>query len=191
MWETLPINVRLYLQSLLGETKPITEKDFSKSELEVLKQQGNLKYVKGPKQARQNEQDKLRVNKQGYLPSTLARLYDQTYEKDYTPTSKQITYADYSPAPDLSNWSGTAYKTISDPRFRVATSLGNFGITDNGDHYQVFDDYAWNGDFNSPINSLNDLWNQTRFTRPTELLNGLAELFAPQTKRPVNIRINK
>lgn len=186
----LPINARFFLQSLFGTDSPITEKDFSASEIDVLRSAGNRKYVSKPEWARQNDLHEVGQNQAGYLPQTQLRQIDETMQRPYIPQNRQSGYEDYYLMPDRGGWADSVQKTLTDPSYRIATSLGNFGIEDQGDAYRVYDKYNWNGDFDKPVQSLQDVF-KGGLTNPTLFLNRLAELYAPKTSRPVNVRVPK
>jgi hypothetical protein len=170
MADFLPINARFFLDSLQGKTDKITEKDFSPEEIQTLREIGNTKF-------------RPYGSTKGFDPETIAAVEKMQREP-------QVGYVDYSPNPDRRN---AAWATLSDPRYRIATSLGNFGMKDEGDHYKVYDKYTWNGDFKEPVKSLKDLWNNPNVdkTSLTSVGNALAEIYAPKTSRPVEVRIPK
>lgn len=172
----LPVNGRFYLESLLGKTDPITEKDFSEEDLKLLKSEAVSKYITVPANVRAMQQGQERAGVEVMTAN---------------PINPQVSYGDYRGRPDNSNWAQALIKSYTSPEFRIGTSLGNFGIKDRGDHYEAYDTYNWNGDFDKQIKTLQDLWNQTKFSKPTSILNGLAELYAPKVNRPVNIKIPK
>lgn len=187
----LPINIQLFLDSLIGKTTPVTEKDFYPSDIEFLRKFGDRTYGAATTAARENRLADIELNERGYLPQTQARLVDsaQVYQPKL---KKQVTYKNYTKdLPDDNMWLDSVRKSFTDPAFRVSTSLGSFGMEDKGDYYRVYDKYNWNGDFDRPVNSLQSLWDQASFTHPTSILNGLAEMFAPKVTRPVELKINK
>lgn len=198
MWESLPLNVRLFLESLIGETKPITEKDLTSDELQVLKGQAVAKYVNEP--AIRGNMMRARIKQSieypdslfamQYSPQTYARLIDKSYEtpKNIRP---QVSYLDYRAAPDDANWLQAINKTYNSPEFRIGTALGKFGIKDIGDAYEVYDTYNWKNDFDRPITSLKDVFEVSEFSKPTSVLNALAALYAPKVDRPIKIKVNK
>lgn len=184
----LPINIQLFLDSLLGKTNTVTEKDFSLEDLDVLRKLGDKRSV-AEDTVRQNRLALLEPRLENYLPQTQARLVDKANSHTI---NRQVQYGHYTKdLPDNNNWTSALTKSFNDPAFRISTSLGNFGMEDKGDHYRVYDKYNWNGDFEKPIKSLGDLWEQASFSKPTEFLNGLAELYAPKVSRPVDIKVYK
>lgn len=201
MWELLPLNVRIFLQSLYGEQSPITEKDLNRAEIDALKKIGDNRYINFPKYYNANSVELAKILNPTATTQTLLRKVDDATAEKYIP-SKQINYADYSIAPDTPGWLGVAGKTISDPRYRIATTLGNFGMEDRGDHYRAYDTYTWNGDFKEAgggrLSTLNDIFGDENkgfreqlIRKPTLLFNALAEIFAPQVDRKVDIKIPK
>ena len=170
MADFLPINARFFLDSLQGKTDPITEKDFSPEEIKTLSEIGKNKFRPA-------------IPTSGFNPQDIADVEAILH-------SPQVGYADYSANPDKRN---ALLSTLTDPRYRIATSLGNFGMLDKGDHYQVYDKYNWNGDFKTPVKSLKDIWNNPDVdkTSLTSLGNALAEVYAPKVTRPVNIKVPK
>lgn len=179
LYRQVPLNARLFADSLRGVTTPVTERDLRPDELAVL----------------QGIYDK----RQRTLANETAMIQRSKFEDDLkrdlianaqkTAADKQVGYMGYHPTPDQYNWLQSVYKTFTDPSYRIATSLGNFGMENQGNNLRFYDKYNWNGDFATPINTLGDLWKQASFARPTETLNALAEMFAPKVSRPVEINI--
>ena len=180
LYKQVPLNARLFIDSLRGVTTPVTEKDLSSDELKVLEDIYK-------KRQRQYENETRMVNKSDKFTDIDKAFYTQSAEQRRT--QPQVSYSDYSFAPDRHGWLGALMETMSNPAYRIGTSLGNFGMKQQGNNLNFYDKYNWNGDFAYPIKSLGDLWNQTSIMRPTEILNGLAELYAPKVTRPVNINI--
>ena len=179
LYKQVPLNARLFIDSLRGATTPVTERNLRPDELQTLqdiytKRQRTLANETAMIQRSQLEDER----KKELIANAIK-----------TAGNKQVGYGDYSPAPDMNNWLEAAYKSFTDPRFRIATSLGNFGMRQQGNNLNFYDTYNWNGDFARPVNTLKDVWNQASMSRPTEVLNALAEMFAPKANRPVNINI--
>lgn len=170
MADFLPVNARFFVDSLQGKTDKITEKDFSPEEIQTLREIGNNKFRPVVPMFNASSQELAAIQKDLHSP--------------------QVGYPDYSPNPDQRN---AAWATLTDPRYRIATSLGNFGMKDEGDHYKVYDKYNWNGDFKEPVKSLKDLWNNPNVdkTSLTSVGNALAEIYAPKTSRSVELRVPK
>lgn len=181
LYRQVPLNARLFTDSLRGVTTPLTEKDLRPDEIKVLQdiytqRQNQIRMANefANKNPTYSAQDKLDSAAQAQ------KLYG----------SKQVGYGDYAPHLfDLQNWLQSAYNSFTDPRYRIATSLGNFGMEPQGNNLRIYDKYNWNGDFDKPIKSLADVFRSTSMTNPTQVLNGLAELFAPKVSRPVEINI--
>lgn len=182
LYRQVPLNARLFVDSLRGVTTPVTERDLNPDELRVLEDIYR-------KRQRTMESETKMINKSDTLTDIDKAFFAMNAQK--TAQHPQVGYSEYSFQPDRYGWLGSLMQTINNPNYRIGTSLGNFGMKDQGDKLNFYDTYNWNGDFAYPIKNLGDLFKQTSVMRPTEILNGLAELYAPKVNRPVNITIPK
>jgi hypothetical protein len=194
----VPTNARLFGESLLGNTAPITEKDFSSEELQAMldlilkkstqdtERETQLRStVRSPESyaAFPNIKGGKDVSYDDYLKEKNSKL--GTYDKTRGKTSVQ--YNDYpdTAMPDTKGWMDSVKSSYTNPTYGVATSLGQFNAQDQDNHYQVQDQYNWNP---SGPASLSDLFEVLK--RPEAIGNALMRL-GPQVSRPVNINIPK
>lgn len=164
----VPSNARVLLDTMRGKTTPITEKDFSQEELNVLRsmyQQRKLKNEKNVNNLRRN----LFVNEQDYLknPETKIVFTEEngkqvgrpvqvpyaeyirnvtnqinSYEKTKNKTSLgYYDYPDGMAAPTFDSWLGSVWKSYTDPAYRMKTILGSYNVFDTPEGRQVVDRY--------------------------------------------------
>lgn len=166
----VPTNARLLLESVFNKQGPITNKDFSPEELDVIKRQIYMKDVEAPK------------------------IAQEAGISDYIPT-KGIGYGNYHlpKKVDNYNWLQSAYASATDPEYRVATSLGAYGAKPTDSGYKAYDTYRWGDDFQPALKSISDLFThpQVRVDRPTSLINAILELSGNKSSRPVDLNFSK
>lgn len=194
----VPTNARLFTESLLGNKSPITEKDFSTDEIRAMVDLITSKAAKDnqyEQQLRQsvrsepkynefpNQKDGSPVPYSDYLQEKQSKI--GTFDKTRGKTS--VTYEDYptKSSPDSMGWIDSVKNSYQDPAYGVATSLGQFNAQDQGNAYQIQDQYNWNKSNNMTLQDLFEL-----FKRPEAMGNALMRL-GPGVDRPVNINIPK
>lgn len=196
--DLFPTNAKIFASSLMGDTSPITEKNFTADELAAMvdliknkaaqDQQNEAvlrRGVRGPEEyaAFPNSRNGQDVPYSDYMAEKNKKL--ATYDKTKGKTS--ITYTDYpdEAKPDTHGWLNTFLKSYTDPRYGVATSLGQFNALDRGNQYEVQDQYNWNKSEPFQMADLFEL-----FKRPEAIGNALMRL-GPQVNRPVKIMLPK
>ena len=194
----VPTNVRTFGESLLGNKAPITEKDFSEEELRAMMELIQAKEaqdaqreawlrgsIRGQEQYQNlpNQRHGQMVPYEQYLKEKQDKI--GTFDKTRGKTS--VTYQDYpsESSPDSMGWLDTAKASYNDPKFGVATTLGQFNAQDTGDAYQIQDQYNWNPSKGMSLEDLVEL-----FKRPEAIGNTLMRL-GPGVNRPVNIKLQK
>ena len=171
--QVVPVNARTFIETAMGKTTPITERDFSPEELDTLKQS-----VKAAKSKNSLSEEHYRKNLQtssaeyNKKPETewlqnLSGKYEEfvvpysewikrnqsavdSYEKTRDRTS--ISYGDYpiksgeTAAPVGQNWGSAIYQSYTDPGFRLASTLGSAKYHENGGKPFIEDSYGFSSD---------------------------------------------
>ena len=156
IYKTLvPSNARFLLDSALGNTNTITEKDFSPEELGSLKsiyqtkQQDNARapqdiasHIVSEDDFNQNPTSRLVENgpnrytsRQETYKEYLQRQSDKINSFSRTPNKTSVGYPDYPDkmaAPTHDSYPEAIYKSYTDPSYRLKTILGSFNGYDQG-----------------------------------------------------------
>jgi hypothetical protein len=164
----VPTNARVLIDTMRGETAPLTENDFSQDELEALRQMYKTKNTRNDNW-RQDIANKLSVSaeeysknpetdwvtreeggKQSIVPVRLSyddyvrRLKNQLDSFDKTKGKTSIAYNDYPDgmaAPTFDSWLSSAWKSYTDPAYRMKTILGQFNVFDTPEGRKAVDQY--------------------------------------------------
>lgn len=152
----VPSNARMLIDTALGEKNDITEKDFSKDELALLKAMYQNKQ-KQNESRRQEIANKLNISEKDYLknperkfvaqttpeggeivsgvPMSYAEYLQKTKQQldsfDKTKNKTSINYYDYeggTSAPTFDSWLKSVWKSYTDPDYRLKTILGSFNV---------------------------------------------------------------
>lgn len=202
----VPVNIRTFMETLLGNSSPITEKDFSNEDLAYLKKlyeakkQANDSHEQGLKDIKNNLKpgDWLsKENRNGVLVDTTAETLKDIDKKlsTYATTRDKtsIGYGDYASVPgadvdESDGWGKQLYGSFTDPGHRVRTTLGQFNVVEQPDGSIVVQDtYDWSKHkVSSGETSLASYLN-----RPEMLGNGIMRIFMPNASREVNIKLPK
>ena len=124
VYNKIPTNARLLVENILGRKSDITEKDFTEDELVEMillseMQENNYRNKKNRKFANQ-PLNQTTVSSYGADPQALgAKQVDESY-------------------------AASLYRTLTDPQYRVATSLGRFESESNPDDITIKDEYNFN-----------------------------------------------
>ena len=165
----VPSNARMLIDTALGEKSDITEKDFSKDELSLLKTMYQNKQ-KQNESRRQEIANKLSMSEKDYLknperkfvaqttpegreivsgvPMSYAEYLQKTKNElasfDKTKGKTSINYYDYpdgKSAPTFDSWLKSAWKSYADPDYRLKTILGSFNVYDTPEGAVAKDQY--------------------------------------------------
>lgn len=171
LYETvLPTNARVLIDTMRGQTAPLTEKDFSLEELGALRQMYEQKKIRNDAR-RQELANKMAVSRKDYEknPETdwvftgegdnwagkpVKLSYDEYIQKlsgqlasfDKTKNKTSLGYHDYpdgSSAPTADSWLSTIWKSYTDPAYRMKTILGHFNVFDTPEGRQAVDQYKF------------------------------------------------
>lgn len=165
----VPSNAQMLIDTALGEKSDITEKDFSKDELALLKAMYQNKQ-KQNESRRQEIANKLNVSEKDYLknpekkfvtqvtpegresvvsaPMSYAEYLQKTKQQldsfDKTKNKTSLTYYDYpegKAAPTFDSWLQSVWKSYTDPEYRLKTILGSFNVYDTPEGAVARDQY--------------------------------------------------
>jgi hypothetical protein len=215
----LPVNIQTFLDTVGGNTSPITEKNFNASELGALKQtvlqrlkanrenEENLKNLQlnTPQEYRLNPDKEMVQNGKSFTSQDVPYVQAQqnlqnkidSYSKDRSKTS--FGYGDYpiasgeNAAPVGQGWKSMLEQSAFDPAFRMAATLGSANAYDRGDHYEVQDKYKFNGSPLYRVNENNTLPEIIKkyYDQPGSLGEVLFRKYLGNRSRDVSINIPK
>lgn len=169
----LPLNLQIFLETVLGKQTPITEKNLLPQDKEKLKevirrkQQANLdrefslqnSLYDTPQEFRRGSPTKLEETTDGRyisVPQSYTEHQDDikrqlaSFEKTRGKTS--VSYGDYgvasgeNAAPVGQSWGSMLKQSIDDPAFRLAGTLGSFNAYDTPTGTRVEDTYGFDKD---------------------------------------------
>lgn len=218
-----PVNAQTFLSTIFGNRDPITEKNFSPEELEALKEtirkkkEYNANYEAKlllglqatPEDYSANPEFSLVPGEKGtyksvpkpysqFIKETIDRL--KSFDKDRSKTS--VSYGDYhvnsgeDAAPVNQGWLNALYQSFTDPKFRLASTLGSFNAYDRNGQIVVEDNYGFDKDTQEnyygnasekPLTNI--LYNN--WDRPGSLGEILYRKYLGDASRPVRINIPK
>jgi len=160
LYKKIPTNLRLFGEYLAGVESPITEKDFTEDELDVIRNQ-----IIAQKINNEVLEDEYRKAGDADAVETFEKTRGRTSVSPYTiqesglPTSKTTFGRSY-----ISGGSGAvdkgweeALKSLNDPSYMVATTLGKYTAEDVDDGFRIREDYDFNrgaSDRPSPIQDI-------------------------------------
>ena len=159
LYHRLPTNMRLLGEYLAGVDAPITAKDFKPEELEFIRQQviqqqqqnraqeqelkdraDSLQRLIRPKQPQKTSGVRL-ANPEKVLQEVLSDL--STYDTTRGTTAITDPYKQGQEVVDQGYLSALG-KSFIDPQYNVATSLGKYVATDEGNGMRIKDSYDFN-----------------------------------------------
>lgn len=203
--ETVPVNIRTFIETLTGNTDPITEKDFTAEDLEYLRRLYNTK--KSANQAHEqgliSSKDKANSGewltkevKDGVLVDTTAETLQEIDKKlksyDSTRHKTSIKYGDYANmATDVNEsdgWYSQLSSSFTDPGHRAVTTLGQFNVVEQpGGSAVIQDTYDWT---HVPVNTQQAAEGLAASVgSPQTLGNAVMRIFKPNVSRSVNIKL--
>ena len=219
----VPSNARMLIDTAMGERSDITEKDFSKDELALLKTMYQNKQ-KQNESLRQEIANKLNMSEKDYLrnperkfvpqvtpegreiiagvPMSYAEYIQKTKSQldsfDKTKGKTSLNYYDYpegKSAPTFDSWLKSAWKSYTDPEYRLKTILGSFNVYDTPEGQIAKDQYNFDKkDFYQTVYGINfdkdnvlDMWKKS--DGPVDFLDMLMIKKNPRASRNVNIKL--
>lgn len=199
LYKKIPVNMRVFGESLLGSRAPITEKDFSDEDLQFIKQA----YLKKKANNDSNEQLLRRelVSGTGWAADEQGNLVDSTaeYRKNVqraldtyikTKDKTSLGYSDYdnSGIPQGGGWLKQVAGSFNDPAYRTATTLGSFNVHEDPEHGLIVKDkYDWESVKASPGEVFSAFLQGS--ASPEELGNALMRTIRPDVSRDVRIKL--
>lgn len=212
----VPANARIFMSTVAGNRSPITEKDFTDTELSTLRDLYNEKTASN--RERQENYRNLQYNTpREYQLSPETRIdpikggraipvsysdwqedlkrKEDSYNKN--PTKTSVSYEDYNvkkgynTAPVMDGWLNTIMNSYRDPRQALMGTLGSFNFQDNGgrveDTYGMKKDQQWYY-HNAANKGLMDIL-QRYYDKPGSLGENLYRKYLGDAERPVNINL--
>ena len=155
LYKKIPTNLRLFGEYLAGVESPITEKDFTEDELDVIRNQ-----IVAQKINNEVLEDEYRKAGDADAVETFEKTRGRTSVSPYDiqesglPTTKTTFGRSY-----LSGGSGAvdkgweeSLKSLNDPSYTVATSLGKYTAEDIEDGFRIRENYDFNrGSLDRPL----------------------------------------
>ena len=194
LYGALPTNMRLFAEYMAGKEEPITERDFTAEELEFIRQQIAQQQQQNIKQeqALQYRADFLQqlpqrtsglrlANPEKELQEVLSDL--STYDRTRGTTAITDPYKEANQVVDQGYFSSLG-KSFTDPQYNVATSLGKYVATDEGNGMRITDSYDFNKKERNLPGGLAALRNMAR---SPELLLEYTANYLGRSPRPVDL----
>ena len=183
MPDVIPSNMKLFAQYMLGSNSPITEEDFTKEELQLMRSQILRQQAKN-----QENEDKWRNQVAGMdqddpnfeMASKKLRSYEDT--KDRTALD----------AYDDVDWDNeSVLSSFSDPAYNLATTLGSYSAHQTPEGLVVKDKYDW-GDTDTSKLSMGDKVKAILTADSVRQAgNAIARTFRDSHSRPVEIKLEE
>tara|TARA_R110000823_G_scaffold262030_1_gene382705 strand:+ start:26 stop:736 length:711 start_codon:yes stop_codon:yes gene_type:complete len=207
LYNMLPVNARVLMETMLGDKSPITEKDFSEEDLEFYRAEYDKKKAK-------NESDEASLRSelavrlespdrvlgsikgsdelQDITPKIIRDLENKIKSYDDTRNKTSMSPRDYA-SKDYEHeggWVNSIVQSFTDPSYRAGTTLGRFTVMQQEDgSVAIQDTYNWT---KAPENiSLGEFLGAVRAVKsPEQLGNLFMRLLKPDTNREVNIKLS-
>lgn len=210
--QAVPVNARTFLDTIFGNRDPITEKDFTKEELDTLKtsianrQRSNILREEAIQQDLRMSPQEYQKNPQAYWDDSFQRkeiAYDEFMrqkmrEQDsFNRTRDRVSfgYGDYPiksgefAAPVVQNWLSAILQSYTDPGFRLAATLGSAKYQNGA----VLDSYGFSDDHPTyPVKANAPLWDILKQygDAPGSLGEILFSKYLGNVRRPVKIQLD-
>jgi glutaredoxin-related protein len=206
LYRMLPVNSRVFLETMLGDKSPITEKDFSEKDLEFYRAEYDKKKAK-------NESDEASLRSelaerlespdrvlgsikgsdelQDITPKIIRDLENKIKSYEDTRNKTSMSPRDYASKDYVheGGWAGSIIRSFTDPSYRAGTTLGQFNVIQQEDgNVSIQDTYNWTkapktislGEFVGSVKAVKS---------PEQLGNLFMRLLKPGTNREVNIKL--
>jgi hypothetical protein len=199
----VPVNARMFLNTIFGDRSPITEKDFSTEEIAGIK-----KAVSNRKRANIQQESDLKLELDRYnngmykdSPDSRNRKAQLEAQLNSYATTRDRTsfgYGDYdvksgeNAAPILQGWPSAIYQSYTDPAFRLSATLGSAKYQENNGKPYVEDSYGF---ADNPVykrkstDSLADIFSMYK-DNPGALGELLYTKYMGGVRRPVKINLD-
>lgn len=212
----VPLNARTLIESVLGKTSPITEKDLTEEELQAIYRLYESKQAANQRQY-QSLLDQLSVTKKDWskAPTTVTEYKDgervtrkETFDQyqarirrqldsfNKTQNKTSVSYYDYTDkgtfgAPINDDLLKAIYSSYTDPQYRLKTTLGSFNVMNTPQGAVVKDNYNFDAARAYDIEpSTTNLDLVKRFySKPLSLADALLIKNYPTMSRPVAISL--
>ena len=208
LYNKLPVNMRVFAETALGNTSPITEKDFSDGDLQFYRAEYEKKKAKN-----EREEADLRARleragpevpyeklAEGELDQPFTGFMSPEYRKDLkrkiksyddTRGKTSMAPADYASKDYVheGGWVKSIVQSFTDPSYRAGTTLSQFRVTQQEDgSVSIQDTYDWTA---APENiSLKEFLGAVVAVKsPEQLGNLFMRLLKPDVKREVDIKL--
>jgi hypothetical protein len=219
--QVVPVNARTLIDTVRGDTSPITEANFSPDELAILQNVYETTRNRN-KTWRQEIANQLAISEADYnkkpeielapsnkpgqfvsLPIPYSEYIKRTVNKlesfDKTKNKTSVSYNDYPDAlaaPTFDSWINAIKKSYTDPAYRMKTTLGSFNVNETPEGAKVSDTYNFDArDFYQMkgfnLDEANAYDLWKKSNGPVDFLDMMMIKYAPKTSRPVNIQLPK
>jgi hypothetical protein len=207
----VPTNARILLETMAGKTSDITEDDLEPDDLEALKsvvaqrKDHNLRYEEDLRKIAAGDESAFIPNqfyhRHGSDPEYMKQAAKESLEtRDRTRNNTSVGYESYGDAGRLLDNKGlgeSIKKSYTEPRFRMATTLGAFNATDDDKGTLVRDVYRyyldkkkegqWKGDTPIHDRTISEIYEKSQ--GPVRFFEQLYQKYFPDRERKVNIRL--
>jgi hypothetical protein len=166
--KVVPTNARVLIDTMRGQTAPITEKDFAPEELDVLRKMYSEKQQRN-ESWKQDIANKMSISQKDYdknpevdfvfadegpdkygrpvklsYAEYLQKMNNQLSSFDATKNKTSLSYNDYPDkmaAPTFDTFIESALKSYTDPAYRMKTILGSFNVMNTPEGAKAIDKY--------------------------------------------------
>lgn len=223
LYKTLvPTNARVLIDTMRGQTAPITAQDFAPEELDVLREMYSKKQHRNDSR-KQEIANKLSISRKDYDKnpevdfvfednSMKARPVKLSYDEYIQKTNRELnsfaatknktslTYYDYPDqmaAPTFDSFIESAWKSYTDPAYRMKTILGSFNVMNTPEGAKVVDQYNFdapefyksNYGIDPAKASVSEIYKKAN--GPVDFFDMLMIKKFPSASRPVNINLGR
>jgi len=164
----VPTNARVLIDTMRGQTAPITEKDFAPEELDVLRKMYSERQNRN-ESWKQDIANKMSISQKDYdknpeidfvfegegpnmkgrpvklsYSEYLQKMNNQFNSFDKTKDKTSLSYNDYPDqmaAPTFDSFLESTWKSYTDPAYRMKTILGSFNVMNTPEGAKAIDKY--------------------------------------------------
>jgi len=183
----VPTNMRVFGESMLGDTSQITEKDFTEEELASMRSSIIRKRAENrdlEAMYREGKVDTLNLESGEWEPKDFS---EELASFDKTRGKTAISYGDYADGIDGEDGGeGSLMKSFTDPEYNVATTLGQY-VAFKGDDgkTKIKDVYDWGDIDTSDITREETIRAFMAADNLRQMGNVAARVFKPDIRREV------
>ena len=196
LYNRLPVNMRVFVETALGNTSPITAEDFSDEDLRFLREKYEKTnaeneraeaYYRAQLERATPEAPYAEAGRDQYRKELEDKIksYDDTRGKT---SMHQWDYASKGYKHE-GDWVDTIVNSFTDPSYRAGTTLGSFNVIQQEDgSVSIQDTYDWT---KAPenISLIEFLSAVTAVKSPEQLGNVFMRLLNPDVSRKVDIKL--